>query len=210
MPNWCFNHATITCPTKEVYDKLLNSIKENAWFQTFAPLNLDPEIHENGWDYFKANEIWKTKWAATDVDILNQYDDDFLLELSFETAWSPPTGVYSIMKNNFGIETIGMFDEPGCCFFGKCVYLKDCELEEFFDLPSNEEELQELQKNIGSELDEYMYPTWVQLREDWDDDDDDADDKDSEELEDFDDNDNNTNHAVCSLTDSIFGFDNNN
>jgi hypothetical protein len=24
-----------------------------------------------------------------------------------------------------------------------------------------------------------------------------------------DDNDNNTNHAVCSLTDSIFGFDNN-
>ena len=25
MPNWCFNYATITCPTKEIYDKCKNT-----------------------------------------------------------------------------------------------------------------------------------------------------------------------------------------
>jgi len=209
MPNWCYNHATITCPTKEVYDKLLNAISQNLWFQTFAPLNLDPEIYENGWNYDTAIEIWKTKWSATDVDILNQSDDELLLELSFETAWTPPTGVYSIMKKNYGIETIGMFDEAGCSFFGKCIYSKECEIEEFFDLPSDEGELQELQKNIGIDLNEYMSSTWVQLREDWAENDDQSGDEDDEDGHDGD-CDNNTNRAVCSLTDSIFGFDNNN
>ena len=173
MPNWCFNHATITCPTKEIYDKLLNSIIENKWFQTFAPLNLDPTIYENEWDYSKAIEVWKTKWSVTDVEILSQDEEVLELILSFETAWTPPTGVYSIMKQNFGIETISMFDEPGCSFFGKCIFSREEEIEEYFDLPSNEEELQELQKQIGSELNDYMHPTWVQLREDWEEDDDD-------------------------------------
>jgi len=183
MPNWCFNYATITCPTKELYDKLINAIIENKWFETFAPLNSDPEIHENEWDYAKAVEIWKTKWAVFDVEILSQNDDELELVLSFETAWTPPTGVYSIMKNNYGIETIGMFDEPGCSFFGKCIYSREEEIEEFFDFPSNEEELQELQKQIGSELDEYMSPTWLQLREDWEEEDEDEDE--DEEYEEY-------------------------
>ena len=168
MPNWCCNTATITCPTKEIYEDLLDSIKENTWFDTFAPLNLDPEVYENGWDYHTAIEVWNTKWSATGVEILSEDAETFELILSFETAWTPPTGVYSIMLKKFGIETIGMFDESGCCFFGNCIYAKECEVENYYDFPSNETELQELQKTIGSELDNYMSCTWEQLREDWD------------------------------------------
>jgi hypothetical protein len=80
----------------------LKSISENNWFETFAPLGLENEP-ENNWDYNLAIEIWKTKWSARDVEILNQYDDELQLELSFETAWSPPTGVYSIMNKKYNI-----------------------------------------------------------------------------------------------------------
>jgi hypothetical protein len=40
MPNWCYNSATFICPSKEMYDKLLQSIKQDNWFDTFASLGL--------------------------------------------------------------------------------------------------------------------------------------------------------------------------
>jgi hypothetical protein len=207
MPNWCYNHATITCPTKEVYNKLLDAISQNLWFKTFAPLNLDPENHENGWDYHKAIEIWKTKWDATDIDILNQYDDELLLELSFETAWSPPTGVYSIMNKNYNFEITAYYDEEGCGFFGRCFYSNEQEFDETYEFPTNKEQLEELKKVIGSELDDYMYSTWERLEEEWQQE---VEYDENDENDDDDDTDNNTNNAVCSLTDSIFAIDNNN
>jgi len=167
MPNWCYNFATITCPSKEIYDKLFNAIVQNVWFETFAPLGLDNEVYENGWDYNKAIEIWKTKWSARDVEILNQYDDELQLELSFETAWSPPTGVYSIMNKKYNIEVTAFYDEEGCDFFGRCIYSKEQEFDESYEFPTNKEDLEELRKVIGSELDDYMYSTWERLEEEW-------------------------------------------
>ena len=188
MPNWCLNFATITCPTKEIYDKLLNAIIQNVWFETFAPLGLDPEIYENGWDYDKAIDVWKTKWGATDVEILNQYDDELLLELSFETAWSPPTGVYSIMNKNYNIDINAFYDEECCDFFGKCIYSKEQEFDETYEFPTNKEELEELRKVISSELDDYMSSTWERLEEEWDCEDcEDCEDGDDEEDDDLDD-----------------------
>jgi hypothetical protein len=176
MPNWCYNHATITCPTKETYFKLINAIEQNIWFETFAPLGLDNENHENGWEYYKAIDVWKTKWGATDVEILNQCDGELLLELSFETAWSPPTGVYSIMNKNYNIDVTAFYDEEGCDFFGRCIYSKEQEFDEHYEFPNNKEELEELRKIIGSELDDYMYSTWERLQEEWDEEDCDEDD----------------------------------
>jgi len=188
MPNWCYNFATIICPSREIYDKLLNSIIENKWFHTFAPLNLDPEIHENGWDYSKAIEIWKTKWDANDVQILNQYQDELILEITFETAWSPPIGVYSIMKKNYGIEINAIYDEEGCDFFGRCIFSKEQEIDETYNFPSNRKELEELRKIIGSELDDYMYSTWERLEEEWKQEEDEEDEEEDED-EDEDDED---------------------
>jgi hypothetical protein len=220
MPNWCYNFATVTCPSKEIYDKLLDAIKQNVWFETFAPLDLDPEIYENGWEYYKAIDVWKTKWGATDVQILRQDEDgdeyhdsdgetvnniddrkdSLTLELYFETAWSPPTGVYSIMNKNYGIEVTALYDEKGCDFFGRCIYSKEQEFDETYEFPTNKEELEELRKVIGSELDDYLSSTWEILEEEWDaeycdeddaeddaeddDDDDDAEDDDDDDAED--------------------------
>jgi hypothetical protein len=220
MPNWCYNFATVTCPSKEIYDKLLKAIKENIWFETFAPLGLDPEIYENGWDYYTAIDVWKTKWGATDVQIVSEDEDDndidtgcdeynnsceetvkniddikenLTLKLYFETAWSPPTGVYSIMNKNYGIEVAALYDEEGCDFFGRCIYSKEQEFDETYEFPTNKEELEELRKVIGSELDDYLSSTWERLEEEWDaeycgdDDDDDDVDHDGEDDEDHED-----------------------
>jgi hypothetical protein len=205
MPNWCYNFATVTCPSKEIYDKLLNAIIQNVWFETFAPLGLDPEIYENGWDYDKAIDVWKTKWGATDVQVMRQdghgedgdeetikkADEDrknnLTLELYFETAWSPPTGVYSIMNKNYGIEVTALYDEEGCDFFGRCIYSKEQEFDETYEFPTSREDLEELRKVIGSELDDYLSSTWERLQEEWDQEEacDDEDAEDAEDDEDY-------------------------
>jgi hypothetical protein len=170
MPNWCYNSTTLTCPSKDVYDKLLDAIKNNKWFQTFAPLNSE-EDSEDGWDYKSAVAIWNTKWPTHDLEIGNEDDTNYVIELSFDTAWTPPTGVYSIMNKNFSIETTSYYYELGCEFFGKCIYAGECEMDETFDIPSNKEELSELQNKIDSELNDFMSSTWESLEEQWEDED---------------------------------------
>ena len=52
MPNWCYNSATFVCTSKEVFDKLLQSIKDNNWFQTFAPSGFSTDNCGKKWDSF--------------------------------------------------------------------------------------------------------------------------------------------------------------
>ena len=177
MPNWCYNFAQLTCPAKDVYNKLIDSITNKCWFTTFAPLNVD-----NKWDYNKAIERWKTKWDPDSIEIVNKDDELYTIEISFETAWIPPTGVYTIMNKNYNIETVAYYEESGCEFFGKCVFSKDEEIDETYDFPSNKEELNETRNIIGAELDDFMSSTWEQLEEQWQQEDDDDDDDDGGQI----------------------------
>jgi hypothetical protein len=166
MPNWCYNSATLTSPSKDLYDKLLEAIKNDTWFQTFAPLETVDDS-EDGWNYESAVAIWNTKWPPQDLEIALEDEESLTIELSFDTAWSPPTGVYSRMNKNFSIETTSYYYELGCEFFGRCMYAAEGEMDEIFDMPSNKEELLELQKQIGSELNDFMSSTWECLEEQW-------------------------------------------
>ena len=169
MPNWCYNSTTLTCPSKDVYDKLLESIKNDTWFQTFAPL--DDNKPSDYWNYEEAVDRWHTKWQPSDLEITSEDDVNYIIDLSFDTAWSPPTGVYNIMNKKYSIETTSYYYELGCEYFGRCIYAGEGEMDETFDIPSNKEELTELQKKIGSELNEFMIPTWECLEEQWEDED---------------------------------------
>jgi len=167
MPNWCINSATITCPDKQTYNKLIESILEKNWFETFAPLGLDPVQYENGWDFATACDIWKTKWDAVEAEITNQDDAEYILDVSFDTAWRPPLGVYDIMSKNFNIEITAYYYELGCCFFGRYLKNKNEEIDESFEMPTNHEELIEIRKTIGDDLDDFMSATWEQMEEEW-------------------------------------------
>jgi hypothetical protein len=48
------------------------------------------------------------------------------------------------------------------------MYAGEGEMDETFDMPSNKEDLTELQKQIGSELNDFMSSTWECLEEQWD------------------------------------------
>lgn len=182
------NSASFVCPSKEIYENLLRSIKSDTWFQTFAPLGLDPD----GWDYATACSVWNTKWSARDVDINDCDDNEYTVNISFESAWSPPTGVYRLMNKNHNIEVTAYYDEPGNCFFGRCMYVNDYRdggggekivSDETYDYPNDMKELEELRNSIGigSDLDDYMDSTWTNLQEMWEEEEVQEEDQDDEE-----------------------------
>ena len=56
---------------------------------------------------------WDTKWDAYEVSIDD--DDPDQLEVSFETAWSPPEAVCRAMREQYPDLAFSWFyDEPGC------------------------------------------------------------------------------------------------
>jgi hypothetical protein len=180
MPNWCYNYAHITCPSKDVYDKLYNAIYNDKWFETFAPLPVDDTVCNR----LIAIQLWNTKWPPSDMNIINTCDETYTIELSFDTAWTAPIGVYKIMNYSFNIDVHAFYQEPGCEFFGRCCLSKKEEILETFEFPSNAEELNNIRKRIGSELDEYMSDTWEMLQEQWKHQEEQEDEDDEEEDED--------------------------
>ena len=55
---------------------------------------------------------WDTKWEAYDKEIVDADDDCF--QVTFNTAWSPPEGIYARIKENFpDLYVTWFFDEPG-------------------------------------------------------------------------------------------------
>ena len=163
MPNWCYNSATFICPSKEMYDKLLQSIKQDNWFDTFASLGLE----NNEYNYELACEMWGTKWCPTDLIIDNEDENNFTIDISFDSAWTPPIGVYKTMNEKYSIHTTAFYYELGCEFFGSCIYSDTEQINECFDIPNNKEELLEIQKQISSELNDFMMSTWEYHEEQW-------------------------------------------
>jgi hypothetical protein len=54
---------------------------------------------------------WGTKWEPTDISV-EQCDEE--LELTFNTAWSPPEDICRAIRNKYPDVTVSwFFDEPG-------------------------------------------------------------------------------------------------
>lgn len=107
MPNHCNN--IIHC--KHDDDKIIQRLKEAlsrdppVFFAEFVPC---PE-NDSPISY------WGTKWDVYDVNIDNE--TEHTLQISFYTAWSPPTEAYArLQKLGFTIDA--MFMETGCDFCG--------------------------------------------------------------------------------------------
>ena len=56
---------------------------------------------------------WDTKWDAYDVSV--EDDDPDQLEVTFNTAWSPPEGICNQIREDYPDVSVSWFyDEPGC------------------------------------------------------------------------------------------------
>lgn len=138
MPNWCENNVRLEVPNKEEKDKIIAVLDSDSdGGKDVGLLNyLMPEPSEeytDGDDTKDKDKIfpdwyswrctnWGTKW---DVDIqhwnvADNGDGSYTFNMSFDSAWSPPLGVYDEVykKHDQGWNMSGTYIEGGMCFMG--------------------------------------------------------------------------------------------
>ena len=130
MPNWCYNHLTIT-GDKENLDRIkfhLEDIenKDNVSPGIFMALvgrdqSLELNEYEKGGWYDSNVSYWGTKWDVSYNESGVEYSDD-TITMSFQSAWSPPIPFIQHLGRLFNVECELYYEEPGCDFCGKSFF----------------------------------------------------------------------------------------
>ena len=130
MPNWCYNHLTIT-GDKENLDRIkfhLEDIenKDNVSPGIFMALvgrdqTLELNEYEKGGWYDSNVSYWGTKWDVSYNESGVEYSDD-TITMSFQSAWSPPIPFIQHLGRLFNVECELYYEEPGCDFCGKSYF----------------------------------------------------------------------------------------
>ena len=114
MPNWCSNSITVSHTDPAMITKFADACREGKLFETFAPL----PTKDGEWEYGTAIETWGTKWDINNEDIIINYQKEDVINLHFDTAWSPPITFYEKFIEKYGGEIHATFCEPGNDFIG--------------------------------------------------------------------------------------------
>ena len=145
MPNWCRNRITVFGNDQTEKIKEVEKIFESKTpFNDIFPMPdwkntpnengelpvLHQEFNKNGDLFYETYNFpdgknddrwyhwcidnWGTKWEP-DIASVDGDQDSEMLELVFNTAWSPPQGVVEKMREKYPKLTFQCFyDEPGC------------------------------------------------------------------------------------------------
>lgn len=116
MPNWCENNAQISAIEPDAQNRfreLILAMDEGRWFEYILPV---PEGLDNLGDYSWRVEHWGTGREAFEINL--NVHNSIQLEVSFDTAWSPPIGIYRAM-HDMGFTINAVYDEPGMGFAGR-------------------------------------------------------------------------------------------
>ena len=148
MPNWCNNRVTVFSDDTESVKKIKEIfeskdsvfgkiIEEPDWKRLPNEKGEFPTVKQHlgkdGQVMFETHEFpdgknddrwyhwniqnWGTKWDACNVEI--DYADESQIEISFDTAWSPPEPICARLREMFeDIHISWFYDEPGMEFAG--------------------------------------------------------------------------------------------
>ena len=143
MPNWCNNSVTITHTDPAKITALADAFAEARFCEAVIPTpecltrdgaathgganaeeydriraeNRAETGYESWYDFAVAR--WGTKWDVGGADATLEIDDNGLgFHASFDSAWSPPCGVYEELVEQ-GYEVVGYYYESGMGFVGK-------------------------------------------------------------------------------------------
>ena len=143
MPNWCYNRVSIYSENIDQVTELFDIFNNAEPFNTLIPSpvwsetpNEDGELpvkeeHKDadGKVLFTTHKFpksgktddrwydwqiqnWGTKWEPTDLTV-EQCEQE--VELSFNTAWSPPEAICRAIRERYPDCSVSWFyDEPGC------------------------------------------------------------------------------------------------
>lgn len=143
MPNWCMNGATISHDDPKMLKKAKQAFDKHSFFNEYIPIpkplletmsgwHNDPEKQAqleaqmalnkekygySSWYEFCVEE-WGTKWEVGGGD--DSYSEIFgdSMDIAFNSAWTPPLGVYKKMQE-LGFKITAYYYEPGCGFAGR-------------------------------------------------------------------------------------------
>ena len=144
MPNWCYNRVSIYSENTNDIKELKEFFESDQPFEKLIPSpvwvkikNEDGELpvkeehkdadgkvlfttskfpksgkNDDRW-YDWQVQNWGTKWEPADLSV--ESDDDMELELTFNTAWSPPDSICRRIRDKYpDISVSWFYDEPGC------------------------------------------------------------------------------------------------
>ena len=127
MPNWCLNKLTISHEYRSKIMEFVKAYKEGKVCEHYLPVprTQDGELiidqtHPDYWYDWCVNN-WGTKWDIGsdngEVHGLNPTIVDNEATMSFDSAWSPPLGLYEkLVELGFSVEAT--YFEPGIGFCG--------------------------------------------------------------------------------------------
>ena len=177
MPNYCNNTLILTHDDPAMIERAAAAFENRRLLDEFVPVPMElketmagaygdgykRELHEftqqlnrkyfghANWYDFCVQE-WGTKWDVGGDDCLLRRADANTIEVSFESAWSPPVDAYAKLIA-MGFEIKAYYDEPGMAFCGKWEGSKDDFVDDYFDYSN--ESAETVREVIGEELDDF-------------------------------------------------------
>ena len=128
MPNWCSNQATIH-GTKEQILEFVGAYERGGVIENYLPTprDADGELREDWYDWRLANwgckwDFGKTEYTADEECFWSVGTDEYegygMVTLRFDTAWSPPIGLYEAL-NALDMIVEAYYFEPMMAFCGQ-------------------------------------------------------------------------------------------
>ena len=142
MPNWCYNRVT-AYGNEDKLKEIEKIFESKTPFNDIFPMPdwkntpnengelpiLKQEFNKDGSLFYETYNFpdgknddrwydwrlqnWDTKWEASEIEF--ECDDSEILTVTFDTAWSPPEGVMTKLREKFPDVSFQCFyDEPGC------------------------------------------------------------------------------------------------
>jgi len=111
MPNWCSNSVNIYHDDLGAILAIKEAFARGDLCETFLPIKHVPADQQ----YDVAINTWGTKW---DVKGDSVGDQGHYIYLVFESAWTPPLGLYNELVRR-GYVVYGTYFEPGVGFVGQ-------------------------------------------------------------------------------------------
>lgn len=174
MPNWCNNNVTISHTDSAKLEALASAVREGKFCNHVIPVpkaltetvaghcgdGYDQELNQFKMQlnqkYFGATDWygfctsrWGTKWDVDAYEGENVKVENGVLEFGFDSAWSPPIGIYEALVED-GFEVVAYYNEPGMAYVGKY----DNGVDECYDYGGTDSTT--VRDVIGDDLDE-MY-----------------------------------------------------
>jgi hypothetical protein len=132
---------------KETMSGSFGDPEQQALLEAQTKYNIETYGYGNWYDFCVSE--WGTKWDVDCDGTISLSNDGLTVEASFDSAWSPPIGVYAHMLEQ-GYSVTAYYYESGMAYVGKW----DNGYDDCYELGS--ETTNTVRSVIGDELDDYF------------------------------------------------------